>query len=293
MGASTGNMLVEGKDKLAAIFKTCADLNLPLVTHCEDTQLIAKNLAQEKAKQGDPDIRLHPIIRSEEACYQSTALAVALAKKYGTNLHVAHLTTARELEFFGHDEHITAEAVVAHLYFTDADYATLGARIKCNPAVKTEQDCQALRNALTDGRITTVGTDHAPHLLSEKQGGCVKAASGMPMIQFSLPLMLELAEQGVLSYERVVELMCHQPAQRFHLCKRGFLRPGYFADLTIVRKTPFQVTTQCIQSKCKWSPLQGHIFNHQVMTTICNGTIVLHDGQFNTSYRGAALQFET
>ncbi|MFC2378282.1 MAG: dihydroorotase [Segatella oulorum] len=293
MGASTGNMLVEGKDKLAAIFKTCADLNLPLVTHCEDTQLIAKNLAQEKAKQGDPDIRLHPIIRSEEACYQSTALAVALAKKYGTDLHVAHLTTARELEFFGHDKHITAEAVVAHLYFTDADYATLGARIKCNPAVKTEQDRQALRNALTDGRITTVGTDHAPHLLSEKQGGCVKAASGMPMIQFSLPLMLELAEQGVLPYERVVELMCHQPAQRFHLCKRGFLRPGYFADLTIVRKMPFQVTTQCIQSKCKWSPLQGHIFNHQVMTTICNGIIVLHDGQFNTSYRGAALQFET
>ena len=206
---------------------------------------------------------------------------------------MAHLTTARELELFGHDDHITAEAVVAHLYFTDADYGTLGARIKCNPAVKTEWDRQALRNALTDGRITTVGTDHAPHLLSEKQGGCVKAASGMPMVQFSLPLMLELAEQGVLPYERVVELMCHQPAQRFHLYKRGFLRPGYFADLTIVRKAPFQVTTHCIQSKCKWSPLQGHVFNHQVMTTICNGTIVLHDGQFNTSYRGAALQFET
>ena len=262
------------------------------MTHCEDTGIITANMARAKTLQEDPDIKLHPLIRSEEACYESTALAVELAKKYGTRLHVAHLTTARELAFFGLNDRITAEAVIAHLYFSDADYATLGARIKCNPAVKTMADRDALRRALTDGRITTVGTDHAPHELKDKQGGCLKAASGMPMVQFSLVSMLELADKGILPRERVADLMCHNPARLFRINDRGFLRKGYKADLTIVRpNSPWTVTTDVIQSKCKWSPLEGHVFSNRVVTTICNGHIIYDNGRFDASYRGEALTF--
>ena len=292
MGASTGNMLVDRRESLEYIYKVCADQDWQLMTHCEDTGIITANMARAKTQQEDPDIKLHPLIRSEEACYESTALAVELAKKYGTRLHVAHLTTARELAFFGLNDRITAEAVIAHLYFSDADYATLGARIKCNPAVKTMADRDALRRALTDGRITTVGTDHAPHELKDKQGGCLKAASGMPMVQFSLVSMLELADKGILSRERVAELMCHNPARLFRINDRGFLRKGYKADLTIVRpNSPWTVTTDVIQSKCKWSPLEGHVFSNRVVTTICNGHIIYDNGRFDASYRGEALTF--
>ena len=265
MGASTGNMLVNRRESLEYIYKVCADQDWQLMTHCEDTGIITANMARAKTQQEDPDIKLHPLIRSEEACYESTALAVELAKKYGTRLHVAHLTTARELAFFGLNDRITAEAVIAHLYFSDADYATLGARIKCNPAVKTTADRDALRRALTDGRITTVGTDHAPH---------------------------ELADKGILPRERVAELMCHNPARRFRINDRGFLRKGYKADLTIVRpNSPWTVTTDVIQSKCKWSPLEGHVFSNRVVTTICNGHIIYDNGRFDASYRGEALTF--
>ena len=292
MGASTGNMLVDKRESLEYIYKVCADQDWQLMTHCEDTGIITANMARAKTLQEDPDIKLHPLIRSEEACYESTALAVELAKKYGTRLHVAHLTTARELAFFGLNDRITAEAVIAHLYFSDADYGTLGARIKCNPAVKTKADRDALRRALTDGRITTVGTDHAPHELKDKQGGCLKAASGMPMVQFSLVSMLELADKGILPRERIAELMCHNPARLFHINDRGFLRKGYKADLTIVRpNSPWTVTTDVIQSKCKWSPLEGHVFSNRVVTTICNGHIIYDNGRFDASYRGEALTF--
>ena len=211
MGASTGNMLVDRLETLEKIFKNAP---LPIMTHCEDTVLINQNMAEAKRLYGDdPAIEHHPQIRNEEACFRSSALAVELATKYGAQLHVAHLTTARELQLFGHNPLITAEAVIAHLWFCDDDYRTRGTRIKCNPAVKTRADREALRAALTDGRITVVGTDHAPHLLSDKKGGVGKAASGMPMVQFSLPAMLELCEKGVLTIERVVELMCHAPAR--------------------------------------------------------------------------------
>ena len=211
MGASTGNMLVDRLETLEKIFKNAP---LPIMTHCEDTVLINQNMAEAKRLYGDdPAIEHHPQIRNEEACFRSSALAVELATKYGAQLHVAHLTTARELQLFGHHPLITAEAVIAHLWFCDDDYRTRGTRIKCNPAVKTRADREALRAALTDGRITVVGTDHAPHLLSDKKGGAGKAASGMPMVQFSLPAMLELCEKGVLRIERVVELMCHAPAR--------------------------------------------------------------------------------
>ena len=291
MGASTGNMLVDRLETLENIFKNAP---LPIMTHCEDTQLINQNMAEAKQLYGeDPAVEHHPAIRSAEACYHSSALAVEVATKYGAQLHVAHLTTARELSLFGHNLRITAEAVIAHLWFCDADYRTRGTQIKCNPAVKTSADRDALRAALTDGRISVVATDHAPHLVSDKIGGCAKAASGMPMVQFSLPAMLELCEKGVLTIERMVELMCHAPARLFAVSKRGFIKPGYKADLTIVRRgEPWTVTKDCVQSKCKWSPMEGEKFRWRVAQTICNGHLLLdEDGTFDAQYRGEEVAF--
>ncbi|MFC2517039.1 MAG: dihydroorotase [Prevotella sp.] len=291
MGASTGNMLVDRLETLENIFKNAP---LPIMTHCEDTQLVNQNMAEAKRLYGDdPAVEHHPAIRSAEVCYHSSALAVELATKYGAQLHVAHLTTARELSLFGHNPRITAEAVIAHLWFCDADYRTRGTQIKCNPAVKTSADRDALRAALTDGRISVVATDHAPHLVSDKIGGCAKAASGMPMVQFSLPAMLELCEKGVLTIERVVELMCHAPARLFAVSKRGFIKPGYKADLAIVRRgEPWTVTKDCVQSKCKWSPMEGEKFRWRVVKTICNGHLLLdEDGTFDAQYRGEEVAF--
>lgn len=203
MGSSTGNMLVDQYDALQKIFQTAHRLDLPVMTHCEDTDIINRNMAAYKEKYGeDPDVKYHPEIRSAEACLESSRLAVKLAKESGARLHIAHLTTAQELELLGKDGNITGEAVIAHLFFTDEDYATKGSLIKCNPAVKTLNDRTALRQALNDGRIAVIGTDHAPHEWKDKQGGCAKAASGMPMIQFSLVTMLELVDEGVLSIQR-------------------------------------------------------------------------------------------
>ena len=291
MGASTGNMLVDRLETLENIFKNAP---LPIMTHCEDTQLVNQNMAEAKRLYGDdPAVEHHPAIRSAEACYHSSALAVELATKYGAQLHVAHLTTARELSLFGHNPRITAEAVIAHLWFCDADYRTRGTQIKCNPAVKTSADRDALRAALTVGRISVVATDHAPHLVSDKIGGCAKAASGMPMVQFSLPAMLELCEKGVLTIERMVELMCHAPARLFAVSKRGFIKPGYKADLAIVRRgEPWTVTKDCVQSKCQWSPMEGEKFRWRVVQTICNGHLLLDkDGTFDAQYRGEEVAF--
>lgn len=297
MGSSTGNMLVDRRESLERIFSSTP---LPLMTHCEDTDIINRNMAEAKEKYGeDPKVTHHPEIRSVEACYESTRLAVELARKYHTRLHVAHLTTARELEFFAPSllppsppPLLTAEATVSHLYFSDRDYNRLGTRIKCNPAIKTERDREALQQALNDGRITVIGTDHAPHLLSQKEGGCCKAASGMPMIQFSLVTMLELVDQGVLSLERLVELMCHNPARLFEVRQRGFVRPGYRADLVLVRPdTGWTVAPSCIQSKCGWSPMEGHTFLWKVERTLCNGHTVYLDGQVDTDYIGEEIAF--
>ena len=303
MGSSTGNMLVDRREALERIFKTTP---LPLMAHCEDTEIINRNMAKAKALYGDdPDVAHHPEIRSEEACYESTRLAVELARKHHARLHVAHLTTAKELHLTGGQSpcevtltkglspcEVTAEATVSHLFFSDADYQRLGTRIKCNPAIKTEKDRDALRQALQDGRITVIGTDHAPHLLSQKEGGCVKAASGMPMIQFSLVTMLELVDQGVLSMERLVELMCHNPARLFEVRNRGFIRRGYQADLVLVRpNTPWTVTPACIQSKCGWSPMEGHTYSWRVERTLCNGHTVYVDGKVDTNYIGEEIAF--
>ena len=293
MGSSTGNMLVDKYESLQQIFVKAKKLGLPVMTHCEDTDIINRNMAAYQKKYGeDPDVKFHPEIRSAEACYASSSLAVKLAKESGTHLHIAHVTTARELEFFGKDENITGEAVIAHLYFSDEDYADKKAFIKCNPAIKTVKDRQALREALADGRISVVGTDHAPHEWKDKQGGCAKAASGMPMVQFSLVSMLELVDEGVLSIERMVEVMSHHPAKLFQVDKRGFLRPGYQADIVIVRPhTAWTVQKEIIQSKCGWSPMEGHEYQWQVEQTICNGHLIYNKGEFDEAYRGEELTF--
>ena len=295
MGSSTGNMLVDRREALERIF---ASSHLPIMTHCEDTDIINRNMALAKEKYGeDPKVTHHPEIRNEEACYESTRLAVELAKKHQARLHVAHLTTAKELDLIpaNHTSHlsdITAEATVSHLYFCDRDYASLGTRIKCNPAIKTQHDRDSLREALHDGRISVIGTDHAPHLLSQKEGGCAKAASGMPMVQFSLVTMLELVDQGVLTIERLVELMCHNPANLFNVRQRGFLREGYQADLVLVRpNTGWTVTKDIIQSKCGWSPMEGHMYLWRVERTVCNGHTVYQQGRIDTDYIGQPVEF--
>ena len=291
MGSSTGNMQVDKEEALRNIFRHCPTL---LMTHCEDTNRINQRMAEAKSLYGeDPDVIHHPEIRDVEACYQSTELAVKLAKETGARLHVAHLTTAKELNLFSpNDKQITAEACVAHLLFSDQDYATLGTRIKCNPAIKSTADRQALLQALTDGRITVVGTDHAPHLLSEKEGGCCKAMSGMPMVQFSLPAMLSLVDEGILSIQRMVELMCHNPTRLFGIEKRGFIREGYYADLVLVRPNhPWQVNKDIILSRCDWSPLEGRTFSWHVESTYVNGQLVWDGKQVNPNVLGQAAKF--
>ncbi len=304
MGSSTGGMLVDHGDALRAVFEQSP---LLIMAHCEDSAIIAENMRKAQALYGDdPDVCHHPEIRSREACIASSQQAIKLAKETGARLHIAHVTTADELKALSplphKEEGLTAfescaqplpaltggvgggsisfEVCVPHLLFCDEDYATLGTRIKCNPAVKTRDDRDALRAALLDGRITTIATDHAPHLLSEKVGGCKQAVSGMPMVQFSLPAMLGLVEEGVLHITRMVELMCHNPARLFHIAKRGFIREGMKADLTLVRRQPWTLTKDHIVSRCGWSPLEGHTFPWRVEQTYCNGHLIYNKGVF-------------
>ena len=293
MGSSTGNMLVDRDEALERIF---SEAPLPVMAHCEDTAIINQNMAAFKAQYGDdPDIWAHQLIRSEEACLASTRKALELAVKHHTRLHIAHVSTAEELEMISPlTSHlpITAEATVGHLLFSTVDYDRLGSRIKVNPAIKSCHDQEALRQGLMDGRISVVATDHAPHLLAQKEGGCARAASGMPMLQFSLVAMLELVDEGVLTLERLVELMAHNPASIFQVRERGFLRPGYKADITIVRPhSPWTVTPDIIESKCGWSPMEGHTFNWRVEQTLCNGHLIYYKGIADRSYIGQAILF--
>ena len=237
MGSSTGDMLVDQHDTLHRLFSRSP---LLLMAHCEDTNIIQHNINEFRKRykgQNDFPVRYHSRIRSVQACYASSSLAVQMAQDTGARLHLAHISTAKELELLTpgpvQDKKITAEAVIAHLMFCTEDYDTLGTLIKCNPAIKTSEDRAALRDALTNGLIDVVATDHAPHLLNEKLGGALKAASGMPMIQFSLVSMLELADNGVIPIERIPELMAHNPARLFRIHKRGFIRPGYYDDLAL------------------------------------------------------------
>ena len=292
MGSSTGNMLVDRDEALDHVFANAAPFRI--MAHCEDTGIINRNMAEFKARYGDdPAIWTHPLIRSEEACLTSTMKAIELAILHDARLHVAHVTTAAELEMFApFTSMITAEATVGHLYFSQVDYDRLGTKIKVNPAIKNFRDCYALRQGLTDGHVSVIGTDHAPHLLEEKQGGAAKAVSGMPMIQFSLVTMLELVDEGVLPMERLVELMCHNPARLFEVSGRGYLRPGYAADIVVVEKGKrWQVTEEVIQSKCKWSPMMGHEYQWHVRDVFCNGHHLLSPDGFDDAYRGEAVRF--
>ena len=293
MGSSTGNMLVDKYGSLLKVFAEAARLGLPVMAHCEDTDIINRNMEQMKKAYGDdPDVMLHPLIRSEEACFESAALAAALARQFGTRLHIAHVSTGRELALAA--DNVTLEATVAHLFFSSADYAQKGSLIKCNPAIKRPEDREALRRGIADGTISVVGTDHAPHLLADKQGGAAKATSGMPMVQFSLVTMLELADKGVVTIERLVELMCHNPARLFSISRRGFLCAGYHADIAIVQRgEPWTVGKDIILSKCKWSPMEGHCYDWRVRRTICNGHTVYADGHVIDDTLGQELTFRT
>ena len=295
MGSSTGNMLVDQQDTLKNIF---ANAGMLIATHCEDQQIISANTALYKEKYGeDPDVKYHPEIRNEEACYQSSALAVQLAKETGARLHIMHISTAKELELLANkaieEKNITAEACVSHLFFCDEDYETFGTRIKCNPAIKSKADRDALRQALTNNLIDVIGTDHAPHLLSEKQGGALKAVSGMPTLQFSLNSVMELVHEGLISMEQLVQKMCHAPATLYQIEKRGFIRTGYKADLAIVNPNiEWTVNKECILSKCGWSPMEGQTFHAKVEKTFVNGQMVYDGKQVDALHRGQELRFD-
>jgi dihydroorotase len=298
MGASTGNMLVQGIAALHRIFSSTDDMLLAV--HCEDPRVIQRNLTHALSKFGHPadlPVEQHASIRSVTACYDSTKLAVRLALEAGTRLHLLHLSTDKEIGLLHQrpaSARITSEVCVPHLLFSYNDYATLGSRIKCNPAVKRPRHRIALRKAVADGTIDAIATDHAPHAAADKQGGALTAASGMPMIQFSLVSMLRLTDEGVFPIETLVERMCHAPARIYHIDGRGYIRKNYYADLTLVRRgTPWTLTPDKILSKCGWSPLEGQTFNWEVLRTIVNGHTVYDRGRIDTTRRGASLRFNT
>jgi len=295
MGASTGNMLVDDPATLESIFR---EARLPVATHCEDTPMIreAERLAREKYGDAVP-MSEHPKIRSAEACYKSSSLAVGLARRHGTRLHVLHLTTARELSLFDAGpiagKQITAEVCVHHLWYDDSSYAELGALIKCNPAIKTTADRDALRRAVVADVIDVIATDHAPHTLAEKERGYFEAPSGLPLVQHSLLMLLEQHREGLFSLEKIVEKAAHSPAMRFGIEKRGFVREGYFADLVAVDLDGSTLVDAAeIRYKCGWSPLEGTRFHSRVLLTVVNGVPVYRDGQPTGARAARALEFQ-
>lgn len=293
MGSSTGNMLVDDKKVLQAIF---AEVDMLIATHCEKEEIIRENIAKYKAEFGeDVPIQYHPLIRSAEACYRSSAEAVELADKYQTRLHILHLSTEKEISLFDikplSEKRITGEVCVHHLWFSDEDYAKYGTRIKWNPSVKTIQDRDALMQGLLKGKLDVIATDHAPHLMKEKQGEALKAASGGPLVQHSLQMMLELARKGKITKEEVVNKMCHAPATMFKVCKRGYIRKDYFADLVLVNPNkPYTVDQSNILYKCKWSPLEGETLSTTIEKTFLNGKIAFDNGVLN-DIKGERLLF--
>ena len=295
LGSSTGNMLVNDKAALERIFSECGML---IAIHAEKEEIIQRNIAHYTGLYGeDLDISFHSLIRSEEACYASSAEAVELATRLGARLHILHLSTARETTLLDNtlplsEKQITGEVCVHHLWFHDGDYAQFGNRIKWNPSIKTLADRNALRQAVNENKIDIVATDHAPHLPAEKEGSCLKAASGGPLVQHSLVAMLELAREGHFTYEKVVEKMAHAPATLFRIDRRGYIRPGYYADLVLVDpQHAWTVSRENILSKCGWSPFEGYTFHHAVDTTFVNGEIAYQRGQVNDALRGQELKY--
>ena len=294
MGSSTGNMLVDDRETLRTIF---SEIPAIIAIHSEDEATINRNKAYYTSRFGeDLPVYFHPLVRSAEACYVSTARAIELAHECGTRLHVLHMSTAKELTLLEDkpliEKTVTAEVCVHHLWFTDNDYAERGNRIKCNPAVKTHSDREALREGLKKGLIDVVATDHAPHLMNEKQGGIFKAASGMPLVQYSLVAMLEMAQKGIFTPEMVVDKMCHAPAVLYRINKRGFIREGYYADLVLVdNAASYMVEAKDIKSKCGWSPFEGVRLHNKVHTTFVNGAKAYENGEVITTVRGKRLTF--
>lgn len=294
MGASTGNMLVDDPATLDAIFREAPTI---VVTHCEDTPTIDANLARERERYGSAiPVERHPYIRSREACLKSSQLAIGLARKHGTRLHILHITTAEELELFQpgplSGKRITAETCVHFLQFSERDYARLGNQIKCNPAIKAESDRLAIIQALKDGRIDVLATDHAPHTLEEKALPYEQAPSGLPLVQFALQCALEQYFAGTLSLERIVESVTHAPAQLFQVAERGYLREGYKADLVLVDpNTPHTVRRDEVLSRCGWSPFEGHTFRSSIASTWVNGQRVWNGSRIDDSVRGERLTF--
>ncbi len=296
LGASTGNMLVDDPAILEKIFEQSPVI---VAIHSEDETIIRKNLVEYKAKYGDDiPIEAHPLIRSDEACYQSSLRAVELAKKHGTRLHILHLSSAKELELFSNnlplkEKKITAEVCVHHLWFDDRDYARLGSLIKWNPAIKTKNDKESLWKALLDDRIDIIATDHAPHLLEEKQNPYTSCPSGGPLVQHALAAMLELHQRGRISLPKLVNKMSHAPAILYRIRNRGFIRQGYAADLVLVNPDdPWQVTKPSILSKCGWSPFEGETFTFRITHTFVNGNLVYVNGRINDRIKGQRLTFE-
>lgn len=296
LGSSTGNMLVDDEEVLERIFRST---DMVISAHCEDEDTIRRNLQTYKAQYGeDIPFVCHPRIRSEEACYLSSSKAIALAQKTGARLHVFHLSTAREMDLFRNDiplekKKITAEACIHHLWFSDEDYDAKGSLIKWNPAVKTATDREGLWKALLDDRIDIVATDHAPHTLDEKQNPYTTAPSGGPLVQHALPAMLEQHLDGRISLERIVTKMCHNPAVLFDIEERGFLREGYFADLTVFRTNdPWLVDRSNVLYKCGWSPFEGTTFRSRISHTFVNGHLAYENGRLSSQRHGKRLTFD-
>ena len=295
MGSSTGNMLVDDKKALAGIF---AESPVLIATHCEDETTIKNNIQKFKKEFGENvPIQYHPMIRSEEACYTSSSLAVELAQQYNSRLHILHLSTARELDLLNNntpsrEKNITAEVCVHHLWFSDKDYEKNGTRIKWNPAIKTIKDRDGLLQGLKNNKIDVVATDHAPHTWEEKDNSYFKAPSGGPLVQHSFIAMLELYHQQKISLEEIANKMCHTPADIFQIDKRGYIREGYWADLVLVDlNTHWTVQENNLLYKCKWSPFEGQLFHSKVTHTLVNGNIVFEEGSFNENKKGMRLEF--
>ena len=295
LGSSTGNMLVDDADVIEKIFSST---EMVISAHCEDETTIKRNLEKFKMQYGeDIPIKCHPLIRSAEACYLSSSKAIALAKKTGARLHVFHVSTGKETELFLNDiplaeKKITAEVCIHHLWFSDADYDSLGTLIKWNPAVKTAEDRGLLWSALLDDRIDVVATDHAPHTWEEKNNVYTKAPSGGPLVQHALPAMLEKYHEGVISLEKIAEKMCHNPAILFQVKKRGFIKEGYYADLAVVDlNSPWEVEQGNVAYKCGWSPFEGKTFGSKITHTFVNGHLAYDNGAFSVGRFGQRLTF--
>ncbi len=291
MGSSTGNMLVDDEKSLAAIF---AESPVLIATHCEEESIIRDNLERFKRDCGEAiPVRFHPLIRSEEACIRSTAKAIGLALRYQSRLHILHLTTAKEMENFPTETHISGEICAHHLWFSDQDYASLGNLIKCNPAIKTTKDREALRRAVHTGKIAVVASDHAPHLWSDKQLPYLQAPAGLPLIQHTLQCMIELCKHQIFTPEQVIERMCHGPAKAFGIQQRGYIREGYYADLVLVNPdTTYIVDKSNILYKCGWSPFEGNTFHSRITHTFVNGHLAWNMGHVSTGKKGQRLIFK-